>query len=161
MAVSPTRELEFDEDDLGEVARILGDLDAATTGSGSGWVNFVPEVEEGHDPPPRNPVVAIFSARGDAVPLATWTSPARPGGRPNLGITHGSGPQALARLARFGVELEPGWIKVADHPRRGLVVACPREVDQEHALWWLLTATHVLSVVPLTGNWSAKVYEAR
>src|SRR4051812_39835082 len=118
MALRPTRELDFDEDDLGEVASVLADLDAATTGSGSGWVNFVPEVEEGHDPPPRNPVAAAFSARGDAVPLATWTSPAKPGGRPNLGITHGSGPQALAKLARFGVELEPGWLKVADHPRR-------------------------------------------
>lgn len=158
MALSPTRELAFDEDDLAEVAAILTDLDAATTGVGSGWVNFVPEVEEGHDPPPRNPVVAIFSARGDAVPLATWSAPANPGGRANLGITHGSGPQALAKLARFGVDLEPDWLKIADHPRRGLVVAAPRHLDHDHALWWLLTATHILSVVPLTGNWLAKVY---
>ncbi|HWJ97906.1 MAG TPA: hypothetical protein VNQ33_07075, partial [Acidimicrobiales bacterium] len=87
-----------------------------------------------------------------------WTAPAKPGGRPNLGITHGSGPQALARLERFGVELEPGWLKVADHPRRGLVVAGPSGVAPDHALWWLLTAAHVLSVVPLTGNWLARVY---
>lgn len=158
MAISPTRELPFDEDDLTGVAAILANLDATTTGSGSGWVNFVPEVEEGHDPPPRNPVVAIFSARGDAVPLATWSAPANPGGRANLGITHGSGPQALAKLDRFGVGLEADWLKIADHPRRGLVVGAPRHVDQEHALWWLLTATHVLSVVPLTGNWLAKIY---
>jgi hypothetical protein len=159
MALTPSREITFDEDHIDEVAAVLADLDAATTGSGSSWVNFVPEVEEGHEPPPRNPVVAIFSARGDAIPLATWTSPAKPGGRPNLGITHGSGPGALAKLGRYGVELEPGWLKVADHPRRGLVVACPREVEHDHALWWLLTATHVLSVVPLTGHWLAKVYE--
>jgi hypothetical protein len=158
MALSPTRELVFDEDHLDEVAAILADLDAGTTGSGSGWVNFVPEVEPGHEPAPRNPVVAIFSAKGEAVPMATWSAPANPGGRANLGIEHGSGPQALARLARFGVELEPGWLKIADHPRRGLVVACPREVEPDHALWWLLTATHVLSVVPLTGSWLASIY---
>jgi hypothetical protein len=159
MAVTPTREIPFDEDAIDEIAAILADLEAASTGAGSSWVNFVPEVEEGHEPPHRNPVVAIFSARGDAVPLATWTSPAKPGGRPNLGITHGSGPQALAKLARFGIGLEPGWLKVADHPRRGLVVACPREAAPDHTLWWLLTAAHVLSTVPLTGNWLAQVYE--
>lgn len=158
MALSPTREIRFTEDDLSEVAAVLADLDAATTGSASGWVNFLPEVEDGHEPAPRSAVAAIFSARGDAIPLATWTSPAKPGGRPNLGIEHGSGPQALEKLARFGVELEPGWLKVADHPRRGLVVACPREIEPDHALWWLLTATHILSVVPLTENWLAKVY---
>ena len=54
--------------------------------------------------------------------------------------------------------IEPGWLKVADHPRRGLVVACPHAVDPEHALWWLLTATHVLSVVPLTSTWLARIY---
>ena len=158
MAVTPTRELDFDEDDLDEIAAILADLDAGTTGAGSAWVNFVPEVEAGHEPPPRNPVVAIFSARGDAVPLATWTTPANRGGRPNLGITHGSGPKALDRLERFGVPLEADWLKVADHPRRGLVVAAPRQVDHDHALWWLLTATHILSVVPLTGSWQARIY---
>jgi hypothetical protein len=158
MALTPTREIVFTEDDLDDIAAVLAELDAATTGSASGWVNFIPEVEEGHMPAPRNPVVAIFSARGDAVPLATWTAPAKPGGRANLGITHASGPKALEKLARFDVQLEPGWLKVADHPRRGLVVAPPRETPHDHALWWLLTATHVLSVVPLTGSWLAKVY---
>ena len=158
MALLPTREITFDEDDLTEIAAVLAELDEGTTGSASAWVNFLPEVEEGHEPPPRNPVVAIFSARGDAVPMATWTTPAKPGGRPNLGIEHGSGPQALAKLSRFGVELEPGWLKIADHPRRGLVVACPRETDPEHALWWLLTAMHILTVVPLTENWLARIY---
>ncbi|MCU1371753.1 MAG: hypothetical protein JWO77_2947 [Ilumatobacteraceae bacterium] len=158
MALSPTREIRFTEDDPSEITAVLAELDATTTGSASAWVNFVPEVEEGHEPAPRSAVGAIFSARGDAVPLATWTSPAKAGGRPNLGIEHGSGPKALEKLARYGVELEPGWLKVADHPRRGLVVACPREVEPDHVLWWLLTATHVLSVVPLTENWLAKVY---
>ena len=154
MAVSPTDEIPFDEDDLDPIAAILAQLGDAS----SGWVNFVPEVEEGHDPPPRNPVVAIFSAIGDAVPLATWSAPEKPGGRATLGVTHGSGPKALARLERFGVPLEPGWLKVADHPRRGLVVASPPDIELDHALWWLLTASHVLSTVPLTENWLARVF---
>lgn len=158
MAVHPTREIEFTEDDLTEVATVLTGIDAATTGAGSAWVNFVPEVEDGHEPEPRSLLASVFSARGDAVPLATWSAPAKPGGRPNLGITHGSGPKALEKLSRFGVELEPGWLKVADHPRRGLVVACPREIEPDHALWWLLTASHILSTVPLTENWLARVY---
>lgn len=155
MAVTPDRELVFDEDDPSDVLEVLVELRSAA----SGWVNFLPEVEEGHDPPPRNPVVAIFSARGEAVPMATWSAPANVGGRANLGIEHGSGPQAIAKLARFGVELEPGWLKVADHSRRGLVVASPADVDVDHELWWLLTSTHILSTVPLTGSWLARIYQ--
>ena len=154
MAVHPTEEITFDEDDLVPIVSVLAQLASAATG----WVNFVPEVEEGHDPPPRNPVVAILSANGDAVPLATWSPPERPQGRATLGITHGSGPKALARLDSYGVPLETGWSKVADHPRRGLVVTSPPDEDLEHQLWWLLTASHILSTVPLTENWLAKVY---
>ncbi|WP_426571591.1 hypothetical protein [Aquihabitans sp. McL0605] len=155
MAYAHSRELPFDEDDLTPITAVMDQMAAAA----SGWINFVPEVEEGHEPEPRNPVVAIFSARGDAVPMATWYAPEKLGGRATLGVEHGSGPKALAKLARFESPLEAGWLKVADHPRRGLVVTSPRDVDTDHALWWLLTATHILSVVPLTGTWLARVYE--
>ncbi len=160
MAVTPTREIPFDEDDLTPIVVVLADL----ARTGRGWVNFLPEVEEGHDPPTRNPVVAIFSARGDPVPLATWSAPAKPGGRATLGITHGTGPKALARLDEYGVGLPDGWLKVADHPRRGLVITTPRTADMatedvDQALWWLLAASHVMSVVPLTGAWLARVFE--
>ena len=155
MAVSPTREITFDEEDPSEVVSVLIEMaDAA-----SGWVNFVPEVEEGHEPPPRNLVVSVFSARGEAVPMATWFAPETAGGRATLGVEHGSGPNALAKLARFEVGLEPGWLKVTDHARRGLVVTSPKGIEPDHALWWLLTASHVLSIVPLTSSWLARIYQ--
>lgn len=154
MALMPRTEIEFDEDDLGPIEEVLADLRAQHRG----WVNFVPEVEPGREPPPRSPVVAVFSARGDAIPLATWTAPEVDGGRSTLGIEHGSGPRALDRLAEHQLGLQPGWLKAADHPRRGLVVTTHADVDVADELWWLLAASHALSTVPLTGSWLAKVY---
>ncbi len=121
-------------------------------------INLLPEVEPGHETPARNPIAAIFSARGEAVPFATWTPPAAPGERSTLGIEHGSGPQALARLGEHDLGLRPGWLKVADHPRRGLVVTAPAGEDAGDVLWWLLAASHALSTVPLSGAWHAAIY---
>ena len=154
MAVTPSQDLPFDEDDLDLV---LDAMDAQSAAA-KGWINFSPEVEPGEELPPRNFMVALFSARGDAVPFATWSSPETVGGRATIGIEHGSGPKALARLAERELPLPPGWLKVADHPRRGLVVTVPGDAASADVLWWLLTATHVLSVPPLTGSWLAKVY---
>ncbi len=155
MALSPTSELFVDEDDLDVLVSTLEEL----TGAASGWVNLLPEVEPGHEPAPRNPVVAVFSARGDAVPMATWSAPEAPGLRSTVGIEHGSGPQALSRLSAHGLDLPAGWLKVADHPRRGLVVTAPADATHADVLWWLIAATHALSVVPLTGHWLARVYQ--
>ena len=154
MAVRPAEELIVDEEDLGPLVAVVAEL----TEAASGWVNLVPEVETGHEPDPRSLVASLFSARGDAVPLATWSAPEAPGRRATLGIEHGSGPKALARLAEAGLPLADGWLKAADHPRRGLVVTAPAGVDPEDAVWWLLTASHALSTVPLTGIWTARVY---
>ncbi|HEX2578306.1 MAG TPA: hypothetical protein VHK88_18315 [Aquihabitans sp.] len=154
MAVTPAEELEFDEDDLAPAVAVLAEVTAA----GGGWVNLSPEVEPGHDPPPRNVVVAVFSARGAAIPLATFSAPEQPGGRATIGIEHGAGPRALERLAEHDLVLGPGWLKVADHPRRGLVVTVPPGAATADVLWWLLAASHALSPVPLTGAWLAKVY---
>jgi hypothetical protein len=154
MALTPDQDLEFDEDDLVALTGVLAEL----TGAGSGWVNLRPEVEQGQEPPPRSWLALIFSARGDAVPLATWTPPAAAGERSTLGIEHGSGPQALARLGEHDLGLRPGWLKVADHPRRGLVVTAPGDADPGDVLWWLLAASHALSTVPLSGAWRASIY---
>lgn len=153
MALPPPTEVVVDEDDLEALAIELRSL----IGTGS-WVNLVPEVEPGHEPAPRNPVVSLFSARGDAIPLITWSAPEGDGRRCTLGIEHGSGPKALARLAEVGLELPEGWLKVADHPRRGLVVTALASLDQHDVLWWLLAAGHALSVVPLTGTWLAQIH---
>ena len=154
MAIKPTEELAFCEDDLAPVAAVLTGL----AETGSGWVNFVPEVKEGYEPPARNLVTSIFSARGEAVPLATWTPPDAPGRRATLGIEHGSGPKAIARLIEHKLPLPPGWLKVVDNPRRGLVVTAPSAAAVHDVVWWLLAASHALSQVPLTGDWLAKVY---
>lgn len=156
MALTPDEELELDEDDLAAVTEVLAELTAA----GSGWVNLRPEVEQGHEPPPRSWLALIFSARGEAVPFVTWTPPSEPGGRSTLGIEHGSGPRALDRLGEHDLGLRPGWLKVADHPRRGLVVTAPGDVAPGDVLWWLLASSHALSTVPLSGAWRASVYRA-
>lgn len=157
MALTPHHELTVDEDDLAplehEVAALAGDADG-------GWINLVPDVEEGHEAPSRSALAAIFSARGDAVPFATWTAPDRPDGRSSLGIQHGSGPQALARLREAGLDLPAGWQRAGDHPRRGLVVTAPADAEAEEVVWWLLTAAHALSTVPLQGVWRANVYRS-
>jgi hypothetical protein len=154
MALSPSEELPFTEDDPAPVHRVLAEL----TGTAHGWVNFVPEVEPGHEPPPRGLVIALFSARGDDVPLATWSAPSEPGRRATVGIEHGSGPKALDRLGGYDLGLGPGWLRVSDHPRRGLVATTPPDADIGDVLWWLLACSHALSTVPLTGAWLAKVY---
>lgn len=156
MALHPSEELPFTEDDLDPVTAVLAELAEA----GTGWVNFVPEVEPGLEPPPRSLVATVFSARGEPVPLATWTPPEEPGRRSTVGIEHGSGPRALARLEEHQLGLGPGWLKVADHPRRGLVVTAPGDAPVGDVLWWLLAAAHALGPAPLTGSWLAKVYRS-
>ena len=153
MALSPTQELEFDEDDLTPAAAVLDRLTAA----GKGWVNFRPEVESGEEPPPRGKLYALFSGRGEAVPLVTWSADG--GARHSVGITHGSGPKALARLQERDLALPPGWVRQADHPKRGLVLTTPADTDADAAVWWMLAAAHVLSGAALTGCWQARVYE--
>jgi hypothetical protein len=40
-----------------------------------------------------------------------------------------------------------------------VVVTRPAATDLAEGAWWLLTACHALSVVPLTGSWLARRYE--
>ena len=147
-------DLSFDEDDLAPAADIISEL----ARTGTGWVNFSPEVDPEYPPPPRNMVVAIFSNRGEPVPLATWTAPEAPGRPALVGLQHGAGPGALARLAEHHLELRPGWSKLSDHARRGLVLTVPVDEDPTEIVWWLLAASHALSPVPLTGAWLASVH---
>lgn len=150
---APDQELSFHEDDLGAVLDLQAELAALDP---PGWINFRPEVEPGHEPAPRSMLVSVFSAKGDPTPFATWMP--QPGGRRvTLGIEHGSGPKALDRLAAAEWPLPEGWLKLNDHPRRGLVVVAPA-TDPETTLRWLLLAAHALSTVPLTGDWTALAY---
>ena len=154
MAITPSDEIPFDEDDLSPAEEAVARLAAA----GTGWVNLLPQVEPGEEPPPRSLFATIFSARGNAFPLATWAPSGDPGGRSSLGLQHGGGPKALNFLAEHNHPLPAGWLKVSDHPRRGFVVTAPDGTEPEELVWWLLTAAQILTTVPLTGAWIARVY---
>ena len=156
MSKARPEELTFDEDDLAPVVARM----AARRAEGSGWLNLLPEVADDATVPRSGGLFAIFTARGPAIPLATWAPApaAKADGRMEMGIEHGSGPQALARLAEQQLALPGGWRKRSDHPKRGLVVDAPADADLDDALWWLLAASHALSMVPLTGDWLAQVF---
>ncbi|RMH79374.1 MAG: hypothetical protein D6683_06190, partial [Actinomyces sp.] len=110
-----------------ELAVVVGVCDElAAPGTGEGWVNIGPALTEEQMArvPVRSPLAAWFSGRGPAIPMATWTPPAR-GSRPRpvvVGISHGTGPNALDRLAEAGVVLAPGWRRRQDHAKHGIVV---------------------------------------
>lgn len=155
MAPKPREERSFDEDDMGPAIEAMDELTAA----GQGWINLFPAVADDTMVPVSGGLFAIFTARGPAIPMATWTPPpAGKPGRATLGIEHGSGPRALNRLTELKLGLEPGWFKVSDHPKRGLVVTAPADAANDDVLWWLLAAAHALSTVPLTGAWLARIY---
>jgi hypothetical protein len=147
----PVDHLTF-EDDLSAVQAAL----AACRAAGRGWVNLFPSVEiegGGGD-------AGLFTGRGPALPLATWT----PGGQrrrypasATLGLQHGTGPRVAAHLAELGLGVPAGWVVVQDHPRRGLVVEVPLGVDDRVVLDWLLAATSALCPVPFS-SWAATVH---
>ena len=52
--------------------------------AGRGWINVNPEIPDDVDVPTTPGVLAVFSKRGPAVPLGTWTPP-RVNVRPSSG----------------------------------------------------------------------------
>lgn len=156
----PDEEIQFGE---AEPEQIL-DRMAARTEAGTGWINLLPEISDDIEIPPSGGLFGFLSARGPSIPLATWSAGAptkRGPGRASIGLQHAGGPKALARLAEIGLIRPPGWLKVQDHPRRGLVITVPPGEDDDDVLHWLLSAAHALSAVPLTGDWLARVYTGR
>lgn len=127
---------------------------------GQGWVNLEPEVPD--DTARLHQPGNLFSNRGPAVPLCTWTPPPthRRGrrGPMALGIQHATGARARTRLDQLGLDIPVGWVVRADHPKRGLVVELAAASDVETALDWLLAAGEALATVALTGRWHASVH---
>jgi hypothetical protein len=159
--------VEFLTDDLGPALIRMAEL----TEREEGWINFEPAVDTDDLPPPRTGLAGLITGRGPDVPVATWTPGVRPGleagsarrarGRPeppSIGIHHGAGPGARARLVAAGHPVPEGWVVLQDHSKRGLVVAVPPAVAHAEVLGWLLRATTVLSTVPLDRDWRAAVY---
>ena len=103
----------------------------------------------------------MLSGRGPATPELSWV-PGEPGGRRreplSVGIRHGAGPKAKARLAEAGVAVPDGWYVVQDNPRRGLVAQVPGTHTDTEVLEWLLRAAAVLATVPLSGDWRVRIY---
>jgi hypothetical protein len=151
--------VEFLTDDLTAVLARMADLAERQ----DGWINFQPAVDVDDLPPARTGLAGLITGRGPDVPLATWTPGAAPRGRnrgelPSIGLQHGAGPGARARLDAAGHPVPQGWVVLQDHAKRGLVVAVPPAVAHVELLEWLLRAAAVLSTVPLDRDWRAAVY---
>jgi hypothetical protein len=132
--------------------------------TGEGWVNLqarFPDEDQAAGPQrPRAGVFALFRGKGPTVPVLTWV-PWPPGQRgvpvDSLGVQHGAGPKAVARLADAGLAVPAGWRTAADHPGRGLVLELPPGTDPEDVLRWALPASQVLSEVELPDTWVASI----
>lgn len=148
------RYIEFQPDRAEEVVAAMETAD--------GWVNFEPSVDVDDVAAAGSGAFSIFSGRGPAVPLGTWTpAKAQSRGRRQpamLGLQHPSGSKAKPLLAELGHPVPEGWVVTQDHVRKGLVVAVPDTVGAAEALAWLLRAARLLSTIPLHGGWRAAVY---
>lgn len=159
----PRVTIEFTEDDLTGVVAVMDDLAAA--GDGSGWVNIGPALtdEEEARVPPRSGLAAWFSGRGPAAPLGTWMPPvtlAKPRAA-QIGLEHGTGPNALLRLSDNGVPLPAGWIKRQDHAKHGIVADLPQGADHRGVVVWMLAAARALSPeLTRSGRWLATVHDS-
>jgi hypothetical protein len=95
--------------------------------------------------------------------MATWTPASSKGrGRPaNIGIAHGTGPNALDRLDDAGVSLPAEWQKRQDHAKNGIVAELPYTEDHFAVVDWVMRAMVVLSPrVAIGDDWIAEVFGA-
>ncbi|HSP05242.1 MAG TPA: hypothetical protein VLR27_17180 [Acidimicrobiales bacterium] len=148
--------LEFDPDDPGEVLAAMADL-----AGGAGWLTLDPAIDDRFPAPEQNLFGKIVSGRGPAVPRATWVPADVERRRPepmSVGILHGTGADAIGRLAEKDIVLPDRWRVVADHSKRGLVAWVPIDIPLDQVLAWTLTASRALTRVPLTGRWRAAVH---
>lgn len=152
------RYLEFDPDCLEEVVTAMDVVSRA----GKGWINFEPAVRVDDIPPPDGGFFSLFSGRGPAVPLGTWTPSSATGrGRAEpamIGLQHPAGGKARPLLEKFGHPVPEGWPVTQDYVKKGLVVAVPPTAANEDVVRWLLRAAALLSTLPLTGGWRAAIY---
>ena len=158
MPTPEPRYIEFDAHHLGEVVAAMDAMSEAN----QGWINFEPAVHVEDVPAPGSGFFSLFSARGPAVPLGTWTPPSAPRrGRAEpamIGLQHPAGGKAKPLLERLGHPVPEGWPVTQDYVKKGMVVAVPPTATHEDVVRWLLSAATLLSSVPLTGQWRAAVY---
>ncbi len=159
MARTPPAELvEFRADDRAARQPIL---DAMTdmTEAQRGWINLHPGIHPDDEPPPQTILGRVFSGTGPPVPVCTWVAPqpAQKPPHPEFGILHKAGPKVVRTLADAGIVVPDHWVVLADHPRRGLVVAVHPETPHDEVLDWILRAGAALTRIPLTGMWQAAI----
>lgn len=126
---------------------------------GGGWITLLPGVLTDDLPPARSPwSVLLSSGSAHDVPEGSWLPPAKPGRPVQIGVSHNHGPKAVDHLTERGHPIPPGWRKAMDHPKRGLVVEVPTDADHRDVLEWLLSATILLTTVPLLEDWLARIH---
>jgi hypothetical protein len=148
--------LEFDPDAPDEVLAAMADLSG-----GAGWLTIDPAIDERFPAPEQSTFGRLVSGRGPAVPRATWVPADVERRRPepmSVGILHGTGANAVERLADKDITVPDRWRVVADHSKRGLVAWVPIDIPLDRVLAWTLTASRALTRVPLTGRWRAAVH---
>ena len=160
MASFSVETVSFDSDDPAPVVREMESL--AARGDGQGWINIGPGLRDDQiDRLPQPTLVGRwFSGRGPIVPMATWTPP---GSDPSaaasvVGIEHGAGPKALERLRDAGAPLPPGWRKVQDHAKNGIVAHPPSDADHRDVVRWMVVACWALCGIEIDDRWIAEVH---
>ena len=151
--------IEFTSDDTSALVARMEELSRR----GEGWINVGPGLtpEEFSTLPPRSAIAKWVSGRGPAVPMSTWTpaSEGRRGSPAQIGIAHGTGPDALARLEAEGIEVPAGWTKRQDHAKNGIVLELPTSVAHAAVVDWLTRAMVALSPrVEIGNDWIAEAY---
>lgn len=156
MRSSPPEVFEFRPPDNGAVAAAMTELANAQRG----WITLQPGVHPDDAPPAPSLLGSLFSGGGPPVPVCTWVAPEN-GQKPphvEIGILHKSGPKAVRTLDGHGIVVPEHWVVLADHPRRGLVIAVHPDSPHDEVLDWLLRAGEALTRIPLTGSWQASVH---
>src|SRR5437764_2488591 len=125
-----------------------------------GWITLQPGVHPDDVPPTRSLLASLFSGTGPPVPVGTWVAPEpkQKPPHPELGLLHQAGPKAVRKLSEAGLDVPDHWAVLADHPRRGLVIAIHPESPHVEVIEWLVRAAELLTRVPLTGTWQASIH---
>jgi hypothetical protein len=148
--------IEFRPPDHEAIVAAMHDLATARRG----WITLQPGVRQEDAPPARSALGGLFTGTGPPVPVGTWVAP-EPSQKPphaELGLLHQGGPKVVRKLSEAGLEVPGHWVVLADHPKRGLVIAVHPESPHVEVLDWLLRAATLLTRVPLTGAWQASIH---
>ena len=148
--------IEFEPGSEGDVVEAMAEL-----AGGGGWLTIDPAIDERFPPPTQSTFGRLVSGRGPAVPRATWVPADVDRRRPepvSVGILHGTGADAVGRLAEKDIAIPDRWRVVNDHSKRGLVLWVPIDIDHLDVLRWTCTASRALTRIPLAGGWRAAVH---